>query len=290
MSINIAQAIKNGLEVLCEGDLNTPRLDVEVLLAHVLGMEREDLFTQFELELTQAQLDAFNGLLDRRKKAEPVARILGVKEFWSMDFILNEATLVPRPDSEALVEAVVERAKTLAEANNLKLLDLGTGTGCLLLSVLSELKEATGCGLDAEPKAIVAAKENAENLGLSDRSEFSQFNWLKDSGAVLENAKFDIIISNPPYIESGDIADLQREVAQFDPNLALDGGDDGLLHYRALAKFAKGHIKLGGSFFLEIGFGQSDDVCKIFTEQGWTAVATYKDLAEIERVLEFNFI
>ncbi len=288
MPNTVRQALADGSKAIAGSESDSPRLDIEVLLAHALHMAREDLFINFDKVLTDSQQEKFNQMLARRVANEPVARILGFKEFWSMDFKLNEATLIPRPDSETLVAAVINYANGLSKTDGLKVLDLGTGTGCLLLSVLSELKTATGRGVDAEPLAVSMATENAKNLGLGDRAEFSVFNWLTGEGADLGAEKFDIIISNPPYIESSDIAGLQTEVAGFDPKLALDGGADGMLHYRVLAKFAKNYLQSGGCFFLEIGIGQTDDVSQIFNDNGWKLAVKHKDIAGVTRVLAFN--
>ena len=288
MPLTVRQAIATGVKTLSDCEATNPRLDVEILLAHALDKNREDLFTNFEQVLLEKQQDTFNRLIAKRVNNEPVARILGFKEFWSMDFKLNEATLIPRPDSETLVAAVLTYAKTINETSGLKILDLGTGSGCLLLAILSELSNATGWGVDAACGAVELAKDNALSHGLADRSVFTQYNWLTDEAANLASEKFDIIISNPPYIESSDIANLQTEVGGFDPKLALDGGVDGLLHYRALAKTVHKFIRPDGKLFLEIGCGQAMDVIKVFIENGWGYISTHKDLAGIERVLMFK--
>jgi release factor glutamine methyltransferase len=288
MTFCVRQALADGIKALSPSETDSPRLDVEVLLAHSLGLNREDLSINFDQIISDDQQKSFEQFLQRRQACEPIARILGYKEFWSMDFKLNEATLIPRPDSETLVDAVVNQTQDFSDKQGLKVLDLGTGTGCLLLSVLSEIVTASGQGIDAEPKALLAAKENAQLLGLSNRSVFTQYNWLSGEGEGLGGKKFDILISNPPYIESADIAGLQKEVAGFDPKLALDGGEDGLLHYRVLAKFAKLHLQEGGCFFLEIGLGQALAIKTIFDKQGWSFVDSYKDINSIERVLTFN--
>lgn len=286
--INVQQALQKGLEILSQSNIDNPRLDVEVLLAHSLVMSREDLFIHFERQLSQQEQEAFESFLARRIENEPVARILGFKEFWSLNFKLNDATLIPRPDSETLVAEVISYLKKHHGDENIEILDLGTGSGCLLLSILSEIKFAKGCGVDAEKKALIVAKENASQLGLADKVEFKEFNWLSGAGADLKNHQYDIIISNPPYIESGDIAGLQPDVSGFDPKLALDGGEDGLLHYRALAMFAKSYMQKGGRFFLEIGMGQEAHIIVIFENQGWQSLAQHKDLSGIVRVLVFG--
>lgn len=285
MPLNVKQALSSGIDRLSKTEISDPRLDVEILLSHAIGMDRENIFINFDRELTKEEQTKYGEYLSAREQYLPVARILGSKEFWSLDFKLNEHTLIPSPDSESLVEAVVSKFKAGGDYN---ILDFGTGSGCLLLAILSELKGSQGVGVDAEPLALNAAQNNAKNLKLDGRSKFINYSWLSDREGLLEPKAYDIIVSNPPYIESNDIAGLQRELSEHGPMLALDGGVDGMVHYKALAKVAKKYLAKNGCFFLEIGFGQAQQVEDIFNKQGWLLQSIYKDIQGIERALAFK--
>ena len=259
----------------------TPRLDAEILLAHVLGVEREDLLTRWDQSLDQDQISLFKGLIGQRSDREPVARITGVQEFWSLSFKVTPDTLIPRPDSETLVSAVLDNVSKTTE---LRLLDLGTGTGCLVLSLLSELPHATGVGVDISQGALACANENAKSLSLADRAQFEHFDWTGDAALKLGN--FDIVISNPPYIPANEIASLEPEVATFAPKGALDGGRDGLDHYRKILetapKFLNGD---SGLIALEVGDGQAGDVVDLLNSHGFKNSETFSDLGGKTRVV-----
>jgi release factor glutamine methyltransferase len=210
-----------------------------------------------------------------------VSRILGKREFWSMSFAVGPATLDPRPDSETLVAAVLARIPD--RHAEIALLDLGTGTGCLLLALLSELPQASGVGIDISAEARDTAAANAEALGLAGRAAFRLGDWARDI-----SAQFDVIVSNPPYIESTSIDRLEPEVAQFDPRGALDGGADGLSAYRALIPQAAERLKAGGLLALEIGAGQGKAVRALAAQAALTDLGGARDLAGIERCLLFS--
>lgn len=204
----------------------------------------------------------------------PVAKIIHEKWFYGLPFYTNRHTLDPRPDSETLVEAVLK-------AKGIRILDLGTGTGCLICSIVKNLPSATGIGVDISRQAICVAQRNVKNLGLDGRIKIIRGNF----NSQLKLSKFDIIISNPPYIAPGD-ARIDAGTLH-DPKLALYSGNDGLGAYRSIAKNARAWLNTGGRIFLEIGADQGNDVRKIFTNQGWTFIDSYKDLGDTERVLEF---
>ena len=220
-------------------------------------------------------------LVARRARREPMAHILGRREFWSLTFRVTADTLDPRPDSETLVQAVLNQVPD--RSASLRLLDFGTGTGCLLLSLLHELPHATGLGVDLSEAAIAVAEENAQALGLGNRAAFRLGNW--DEGMT---PPFDIILSNPPYIPSGDIAALQPEVASFEPRQALDGGADGLDAYRRVAPAAARLLLPGGLAAFEAGFGQADSVTAIGQAAGLRQIATVRDLGAVQRCLLFR--
>lgn len=223
----------------------------------------------------------FEALLQRRARREPMAHILGRREFWSLAFKVTADTLDPRPDSETLVQAVLDQAPDRSAA--LRLIDFGTGTGCLLLALLHELPHATGVGIDTSAAALAVATENAHTLGLTERAIFRRGDW--DEGV---EPGFDIVLSNPPYIPSKDIDGLQPEVASFEPRLALDGGADGLDAYRRLAPAAARLLKPGGLAAFEIGIGQGDSVRRIMASAALRHIATARDLAAVERCLLFR--
>jgi release factor glutamine methyltransferase len=240
--------------------------------------------TQIAFPERTAAADAaarFEELLERRARREPMAHVLGQREFWSLAFRVTADTLDPRPDSETLVQAVLDQAPDRSTA--LRLVDFGTGTGCLLLALLHELPNAMGLGIDVSAAALAVATENANALGLSPRASFRCGNW----GDGLE-AGFDIVVSNPPYIPSGEIAALQPEVASFEPRRALDGGPDGLDAYRQLGPATVRLLAPGGLAAFEIGLGQGDSVRRIMAAAGLRHIATARDLAAVERCVLFR--
>lgn len=223
----------------------------------------------------------FQELTTRRAKREPMAHILGRREFWSLSFKVTADTLDPRPDSETLVQAVLDQLSDRGAP--LHLVDFGTGTGCLLLALLHELPNAAGLGIDASEAALAVARENADTLGLGARAAFRHGDW--DRGL---EPSFDVIISNPPYIPSGAIAALQPEVASFEPRLALDGGPDGLSAYRRLAPAAFRLLESGGLAAFEVGLGQADSVVEIGHAARLRHIATASDLALVPRCVLFR--
>ncbi len=219
--------------------------------------------------------------LARREKREPIGRIEGKRGFWKSEFILNEATLEPRPDTETLIETVLE---FLPDPHApLRILDLGTGTGCILLSLLQEYPQSSGLGTDRSARALEAARQNAFALGLAARAEFVQANWAEGISEA-----FQLLVSNPPYIESAVLKTLAPEVRDFDPALALDGGEDGLDAYRALAKLAPKHLAHKGLCLVEIGQGQEEKTADLFEAAGLKMTAYRRDLGGVIRVLVFE--
>lgn len=256
----------------------TPRLDAILLLEHASGISADRLRLDPAASLTPETVAAFETLLARRLRHEPVSKIIGRREFWSLDFRTSRDVLDPRPDSETLVAGVLAAVPDRQAA--LRLVDFGTGSGCLLLSLLHELPQATGLGVDLSPTALAIARENADRLGLSARSVFRQGNWADG----LDGA-FDILISNPPYIESAVVPGLEPEVADYDPHLALDGGADGLEAYRQLAP-ALALLAAPGAFVaLEIGLGQDVAVSGLLARAGFAEIAVLPDLSGIGRVV-----
>ncbi|MFD2265498.1 peptide chain release factor N(5)-glutamine methyltransferase [Lacibacterium aquatile] len=257
---------------------DTARLDARLLLAAACGVEPADLTLGRVQTLQPAQRARFARMIARRERNEPVGRILGYREFWSLNFRLGPDTLEPRPDSEALVEACLARLPERTAPY--RMVDLGTGTGCLLLSILSERPQTKGVGVDIAPGALRVARRNAVDLGLKPRARFQLGNWLTGIGAT-----FDLILSNPPYIPSADVLALAPEVKDFDPARALDGGPDGLGPYRILAAQAPARLKKGGWLAVEIGWDQGPRVADLFKSAGLTEVAVLPDLGGRDRVV-----
>lgn len=220
----------------------------------------------------------FEDFVTRRAMREPFAYIVGRREFWSLDFEVTPDVLIPRPDSETLIEAAL---KSFAAAPPRRIVDLGTGSGCLLLALLSEWPEAQGLAVDISPQALAVARRNAGRLGLSTRVDFACCGF-----DAVPPGPFDLAVSNPPYIPTREIADLDPDVATFEPGLALDGGPDGLEAYRVLAVALPGLLVPGGRTFLEIGWDQAKKVENILQKQGLEVVRVIKDLAGHDRVIE----
>ena len=292
---SISTYLREAIERLKNAGVDNPQLDARLLFCHALGIDRTDLLSQSERILSAHEASSINALIARREKRESVARIIGKREFWGLDFALNEATLEPRPDSETVIEAIISscpqrRASHLLSCSNqselapqdtkenFKILDLGTGTGCLLLALLHEFPQATGIGIDINPRATEQAQTNAQSLGLGSRAEFRAGSWLKN---ITE--KFDIIVSNPPYIPANEIPHLMREVREYDPVLALDGGEDGLAPYRYLIPQLKDFMKPNGIAAFEVGQGQAQQVADLFRQNCFNNTSVHKDLGGIDR-------
>ena len=262
------------------GRIDSPELDARTLIGHALGLDHAGLAAAADRGLGSEEVDAIIALARRRLTREPVARIIGRKEFWSLQLLINSATLVPRPETETVVEAALEVIDgSGSRARALRITDLGTGCGALLLALLSELPCASGVGTDASSGALAVARDNARRLGLP-RASFVAC----DTAAALRGP-FDIIVSNPPYIATGDIAALAPEVRDFDPRLALDGGADGLDSYRVIAAAAPGLLAPGGALIVELGAGQAVPVAALFAAAGLAASPPRPDLSGVPRAL-----
>ena len=283
--LTIGTALHRATALLAQAGIARPQAEARILLERMSGLDRATLIGFPEQQLASEQGDAFDALVARRCAHEPVSRILGRREFWSLSFQVTPATLDPRADSETLVAAVLERLRVRTAA--LSILDLGTGTGCLLLALLSELPRASGIGVDISVEAVATAAANAEELCLGERAVFRVGDWT-DPWARDISARFDVIVSNPPYIESTAIDGLAPEVARYDPRAALDGGADGLQAYRQLIPQSARLLRPGGIMALEIGAGQGSLVRRLASDAGFSILGTAADLAAIERCLLFT--
>jgi release factor glutamine methyltransferase len=258
-------------------DVESPRSEARLLLAHAMGVPQEDIISG-SAEPDEAALARFDAVLARRSRREPFAYIVGRREFYSRDFAVGPGALIPRPETESLVEEALRRFSDCDES--LSVLDLGTGSGCLLLAFLAERPQAEGLGIDASESALGWARRNAESLALADRARFLRGDW----GRSLV-ARFDVIFVNPPYVRTGDIPQLAPEVSLHEPASALDGGADGLDAYRRIAPMLPGLLTPRGRAFVEIGEGQAEAVSEIFADSGLSADGTLTDLARICRCL-----
>lgn len=268
------RAVRAALAGLTEGALAEARL----LVGHVTGLDLTGLVVGAEREIAAADLARLSALTRRRLEGEPVQRLVGEAWFFGRRFRLSAETLIPRPDTEVLVEAVLVR---LAETADPLIADIGVGSGAILVSLLAERRDAIGVGVDVSADALATARANAEALGVADRAEWVRGSWVEP----LPSGRFAAIVSNPPYIASAEIAELDAEVRLHDPMAALDGGADGLVAYRALAATMADRLLPGGLVALEIGHDQGAVVARLLAEAEFTAIEVLPDLAGRDRVV-----
>ncbi len=258
--------------------VDSPVLDARLLLEAGAGVSRLEIVTDPRRELSAAQVEAVNALTQRREAREPVSHIIGRKHFWTLDLAVNADVLTPRPETEFVVEAGLQ--STLPADAPHRMLDLGAGSGAIILALLRERPNATGVAIDVSPQALAIVQENAEQLGVADRLDIRQNDWAKDL-----DERFDLIVSNPPYIRSGDIDALAPEVSRYEPRVALDGGEDGLVAYRIIIAALPRLLKPGAAFALEVGLGQAESVKALAEEAGLMTAEPVRDLSGIPRVV-----
>lgn len=272
------EAVASVARRLAEAGIVEARREARLLVALAASVEPATVLGWPERRLDEEAEARLEELARRRASREPYARLVGKRQFWSLDFALSSAALEPRPDSETLIEAALELLPD--RAASLRLLDFGTGSGCLLLALLSEFVHTTGVGIDLQPGAAALARRNAAALGLAARAAFVVGNW---GGALA--GEVDVILANPPYICSETIDSLAPEIARYEPRVALDGGRDGLDAYRVLAGETRRLLRSGGMGFFELGEGQAPAVAALMAAAGLTVMSSRRDLAGIERVL-----
>lgn len=272
------QAVKKLKE---SGAIETPVADARLLVQHVLNLGHEDLLMQGNRVVTAEETSALDAVLARRMKREPVSRIVGHRAFWKSDFIVTPATLDPRADSETLIEAALAHVQPGKGGQPLRVLDLGTGTGCLLLSLLLEWPKATGTGLDISAGAAEVAKRNAEAIGVAARAEIVATDWNDYKPA----APFDVVVSNPPYIGRDEAPDLAPEVVEYDPPQALFADENGLAAYRSILARLPELLRAGGWLLLEIGYRQEEAVKALLADAGLEFIETRLDLGGNPRIL-----
>ena len=266
--MKVLEVIKIGSELLKEKNISSHVLDTELLLSKSLNKSREELLINLDQNIYKRELTNFNKYLIRRSNKEPIAYLLGEKEFWSKKFFVNKGTLIPRPETELLVEKLV----TIYKEKKITILDIGTGTGCIIVSLLSELKNSSGTAVDISREAILVAKKNACKFKLSDRIKF-----LHKPFEELYGKKFDLIVSNPPYIKRMEIKNLSDDIKKFEPKMALDGGNDGLDLIKKVIYKSREILKINGTLALEIGDEQIKKVSKILIDNKFRIKCVIKD-------------
>ena len=283
--MNIENAIKEAVEILKENSIASAILEARILMSFVTKLSKEDIiFKATQNNLSQDQEEKYFDLIHKRIKKIPLTHLTNNREFFGSNFYVDENVLDPRPDSETLVEMMIKKYQN---SSFLNLCEIGCGSGCLIISLLRHFKDWNGTAIDISKKALEITQKNAHNNEVFERIEFLESNLFKN---FKDNQIFDIIISNPPYIPTADIENLQDEVRLYEPRIALDGGLDGLDFYRHIANQSRKFLKNNGNIFLEIGYNQHQEVIDIFEKFNFKFIDSAKDLSGIIRVLEFEKI
>ena len=275
--MNINSAIHQGSKILKNKLISNSRLDSEILMAKTIKKDRNYILLNSNDIISRNELNNFYDLIEQRSLGNPIAYLINKKFFWNSEFFIKDGVLIPRPDTELLVENVLNITK---QNNKIKILDIGVGSGCILLSILKERQNFYGTGLDLSKKCIDITRINANNLGLSPRLKL-----YKSDVDKFNIGKYDLIVSNPPYIKKNNIKYLERDIAEFEPRLALDGGLDGLSEIRKVVKKTSKLIRKNGKFVLEIGFDQKNKVINILKKEGFYINSIQKDLANNDRCI-----
>ena len=275
--MNIQSAVIEGTKVLKDKSIPSAQLDTEILMAKALDKNREYIILNQDKVLNFENLEYFKKLVKERATRKPIAYLLNKKFFWKSEFYVNNNTLIPRPDTEIIIEQILKVTKN---KNYLKILDIGVGSGCILLSILKERKNFYGSGVDISKNSLEISKLNAKKLFVDERVKF-----YKSDVDKFNQGKYDLIVSNPPYIKSNVLKYLESDVLKFEPKLALDGGLDGLSVIRKVIKKSSELIKKNGKFILEIGFDQKNKVIKLLNNRGFYINSTVRDLANNDRCI-----
>ena len=275
--MNIQLAIKKGQLILKSKKIKTAELDSHVLMSRVINKEKKFLILNSEEKISKKNLNNFNNLIKQRANGKPIAYLIEKKDFWKHEFVVNQDVLIPRPDTEILVEKVLKLTKN---KNKLNLLDIGIGSGCILLSILKEKKNFYGTGVDISNKSLNICKVNSHKLGLTQRVKL-----FKSDIDNFSHGKYDLIISNPPYIKKLDLKYLDKDVINFEPKLALDGGLEGLSAIRKVINKSSELIKINGKLVIEIAFDQKNEVVKLLKKKGFYINKVLKDLAKNDRCI-----
>ena len=275
--MNIEKVLNQGINILKASNIPNPHLDSEILLSESINRDKKYIILNSKELLNSEQSKKFKSLIERRKKGEPIAYLINKKDFWKDEFFVNQDVLIPRPDTELIIEQVL---KIYSKESQLQVLDIGVGSGCILLSILKERLNFYGTGIDISKKSINISKFNTKQLNLTNRVKF--FHSSVDNFKI---GKYDLIVSNPPYIEFFNLKYLEKDVVNFEPKLALSGGFDGFSKIRKVINKARTLIKKNGKFILEIGFNQKNKVKKILKEEGFYINKAIKDYGNNDRCI-----
>ncbi len=275
--MNIENILTQAFKELSNSNIKNANLDCEVLLSNIINKDREYVILNPKKNLDKKYIDIFNNLIDRRKKSEPIAYLINKKEFWKETFYIDKNVLIPRPDTEHIVEEVLKLTQNNSKSH---VLDIGTGSGCILLSILKERKNFIGTGIDISKKCIKVSKYNAKRLELDNRTKF----YISDVDNFLIG-KYDVVVSNPPYIESLNLKYLDRDVVNFEPKLALSGGRDGFSEITKVINKTSGLIKKNGVFVLEIAHNQKNKVTEKLKAKGFYIKKVLKDYGKNDRCI-----
>ena len=275
--MKIQSAITEGADILKGKSINSAQLDSEILLASVIDQDRKYIILNNDQNIKKKNLRYFQQLINKRSLREPIAHLTNKKYFWKYKFFVTKDVLIPRPDTELIVEQILKLTKF---KSRMKILDIGVGSGCILLTILKERKNFYGVGIDISKKCLNISKINAKNLEVGARAKF-----FKSDVDKFAQGKYDLIVSNPPYIKKFSLKYLEKDVVNFEPKLALDGGLDGLSEIRKVIKKSSELIKKNGKFILEIGFDQKNKVINLLKEEGFYINSTLKDLAKNDRCI-----
>jgi release factor glutamine methyltransferase len=284
VAVSVLEVIQRSAEFLGKKGLDSPRLQAELLLAHLLKLPRMQLYLNFERVLSNTEVDQFRELIKRRSLREPLQHIVGSTSFCGLEIAVNSDVLIPRPETELLAEQGGNFLTQLSAIHSrpLTVLDFGTGSGCLAIYLAKKHASAKVYALDISPKALEVAQKNADHNGVAERICFLAGDAFE---AVPKGTRFDLILSNPPYIPTAEIQTLQPEVRDHDPSTALDGGPDGLNYYRVLAKGGSAFLETGGKMMLEFGDGQAELISRILVDQNWVVEAIQEDYNHRARIL-----
>ena len=274
--MDIQSALKKGQSILIDNNIISAKLDSEILMSQAIRKNKKFIILNLNKEIKKRDLDYFDNLIQERAKSKPIAQIIKKKDFWKYEFIVNNNVLIPRPDTEILIEQAL---KLVNNKNRLQILDIGIGSGCILMSILKEKKNFIGTGIDISNKSLQISKVNGQKLRINNRLRL-----FKSNIDNFNTGKYDLIISNPPYIKKNNLKCLEKDIG-FEPKQALDGGLDGLSEIRKVIDKSSELIKRGGHFIIEIGFDQKNKVKKILRDNGFYIKETVKDLSNHDRCI-----
>ena len=274
--MDIQSAIKKGQSILIDNNIISAKLDSEILMSQAIRKNKKFIILNLHKEIKKRDLDYFDNLIQERAKSKPIAQIIKKKDFWKYEFIVNNNVLIPRPDTEILIEQALKLVKN---KNRLQILDIGIGSGCILMSILKEKKNFIGTGIDISNKSLQISKVNGQKLRINNRLRL-----FKSNIDNFNTGKYDLIVSNPPYIKKSNLKCLEKDIG-FEPKQALDGGLDGLSEIRKVINKSSELIKRSGHFIIEIGFDQKNKVKKILRDKGFYIKKTVKDLSNHDRCI-----